>query len=126
MTWWKDIDITMEKKHNGDIRDFIDESAIMESLKNIFKTMQGERRRLPEFAVNLYELLFDPVDEITARDIGEIILGAIRTWEPRIVVEDLLVKPIHDYNRFDISLTFRIRNVSTPESFTYNDTIQAA
>ena len=70
-------DITLDKKQNGDINDTVDEFAIMQSLGNIFKTIRGSRRRLPEFALNLYDLLFDPVDEITSREIGEVLYDAI-------------------------------------------------
>lgn len=125
MVWWKDIDLTLEKKNNGDIRDFMDEEAIMESIKNIFSTIRGERVRLPEFAVNLYEMLFEPIDEFTAREMGELIFDAISKWEKRVTITDLLVRPNPREDRFDIVITFSIRGVQSPSSFTIEDTIDA-
>jgi len=126
MTWWKDIDINLSKKHNGDIKDFENEFAIMESLRNIFHTIQGERRRLPEFAFNLYELLFEPIDDITAREIGEMMLEVIDRWEDGIIAKDLLVRPMPDQGRYDIKFTFQIRGSAAPNPYTLEDTIQAA
>ena len=126
MVWWRDIDIEFNKKNNGDINDYIDVDAIIQSLRNIFLTMRGQRRRLPTFALNIYELLFDPVDDITAREIGEIMLEVVQVWETRVIIEDLLVRPNSDKNLYDISLTFKIRDFKTPESITIEETIQAS
>ena len=126
MTWWKDIDISLEKKFDGDINDFVDEYAIIESIKNIFRTVQGQRRWLMPFAINLYNLLFDPIDDITARDIGEIMLQTIEMWDNRVIIEDLLVKPNPEQNQYDVSLTFRLNNVASPQTYTIQETIKAA
>jgi phage baseplate assembly protein W len=57
--------------------------AIFNSLSdNIILTVQGERRMLPTFASNLKRLLFEPIDETTARLIGEGLVDSIRIWEP--------------------------------------------
>ena len=126
MTWWKDIDISLEKKHDGDINEFVDGFAIIESIKNIFKTIQGQRRWLMEFAINLYDILFDPVDEITAREIGEIMLSTIEMWDNRVIIEDLLVKPNPEQNQYDVTLTFKLNNVASPRTYTIEETIKAA
>jgi len=126
MVWWKDIDIELNRKNDGDIEDYTDEEAIKQSLKNIFMTLQGQRRRLPTFAMNLHFLLFDPIDEITAREIGENILSAIQIWEDRVVLDDILVKPNPDDSRYDISISYYIRGVISPQRFTLEETIQAA
>ena len=36
--------------------------AINNSLTNIFETFQGSRRMLPDFALPIYGILFEPVD----------------------------------------------------------------
>lgn len=124
--WWKDIDITLNRKRNGDIADMVDVNAVHNSLVNILKTMPGSRRMLPEFALNLYYLLFDPVDEITAREVGETMFLVISRWEQRIVIDDLLVKPNPERLRYDVRLSYYIRNLETPEVFVLEETISAA
>ena len=126
MVWWKDIDIELNKKNNGDIKDFTDLDTIIVSIRNIFLTLRGQRRRLPTFALNIYELLFEPVDEITAREIGENIFDVLQIWESRIILEDILVKPNPDKNQFDISVTFRVSDFRNPDPVTIEETIRAA
>lgn len=107
---WKDIDITLDKKNDGDVKDDIDIEAVKNSIENILKTMQGSRRMLPTFALGVYNYLFDPIDEITAYEIGENILESINNWDDRVFVEDLLIAPNEDNNQYEISLTFRVRD----------------
>jgi phage baseplate assembly protein W len=78
MAYYSDIDLQFTKQRSGDITKDEDENAIENSIINILSTMQGSRRMLPEFAVNVNTLLFEPLDEITAYDIGENIFEAIQ------------------------------------------------
>lgn len=107
-SYWKDIDISLDMKNSGDIKDDIDLDAIENSLTNIVKTFQGTRRMLPTFALGIYNYLFEPIDEITAYEIGERMLEAINDWDDRVIVDDLLVEPKHDQNMYNIELTFRV------------------
>lgn len=116
ITYWKDFDNNFTRKHNGDVLDMVNIDAIYNSLTNIFETLQGTRRMLPEFAVALYNLLFEPIDEITSHKIGELILGAIERWEPRIIIDNIEVNAYPDDNQYKISLEFRIINDSREDS----------
>ena len=110
MKIWKDIDLSFEQKRDGDINDFVQIDALKSSLRNIMITLQGDRRMLMAFANNLPYLLFQPMDEITARQIGEVMLNVIERWESRIIIENLHVNPKYDQNLYEITLTFSIRN----------------
>jgi phage baseplate assembly protein W len=67
----------MTKKNDGDILEMTDEDAVKNSLSNIFRTMRGSRRMVPLFAINIYNYLFEPLDEITALEIGNEIFTSI-------------------------------------------------
>lgn len=123
--WWKDFDITMNTKQDGDINDFIDEKAIMASLGNIFRTLQGSRRMLPSFAMNLYKTLFEPIDHQTAREIGNIIVSTISQWEDRAVLKKVRVIPDNINNKYDIKIEFMVRNMKE-EVYIYQDILRAA
>lgn len=110
MIYYSDIDIELTKITSGDIKKDVNIDAIINSLKNILLTMKGSRRMLPEFGSNLQRLVFEPIDEITAREIGEEIIDSVRRWDDRIIFTDILVKPIYDKNEFYISLTFKLQN----------------
>lgn len=110
MAVWKDFDIEMRKKNDGDVREMTDEDAVRNSLDNIFQTLSGSRRMVPNFAINIYNYLFEPLDEITALEMGNEIFNSITIWDSRIQILDLLIKPDYDNNIYDISLKFKVKN----------------
>ena len=114
--YWKDFDNEFNKKANGDVREMININAITNSLTNIFETFQGRRRMLPEFALPIYGILFEPVDEITSYRLGEMILSAVERWETRIIVDNVEVLARPDQNEYRINLEYRIVNDSREDS----------
>ena len=80
------------------------------SLINILSTFQGSRRMMPSFAVNIYNMLFEPIDKITAYNIGTRILDAIKIWDDRILIENINVAPNEDNNQYNVKCTFGIRD----------------
>jgi len=110
MRTWKDIDITLEKKRDGDIRDFSHVDAVKTSIANILTTLRTTRRMRNEFANNLWSLLFEPIDKITASQIGEILLSAISRWEDRVIIDNLHITPRPDRNYYHIRFRFRLKN----------------
>lgn len=118
MTIWKDFDIEMRKKNDGDILEMRDEDAVANSLDNIFRTMRGARRMVPLFAINIYNYLFEPLDEITALEIGNEIFTSITNWDSRIEILDLLIVPNYDNSSYDISIKYKIKNFLNIQEYT--------
>lgn len=116
---YTDIDISLEKKHDGDINDFVSVDAIKSSLTNIIETMKGSRRKRPEFGGNLWPYLFDPMDEVTAQSIGEDILSVIDIWEPRISIENININPRYDKNYYELTVVFKLVGIQTEEEFEF-------
>ena len=117
MPTYTDIDLNLTKKRNGDIQEFTSVDAIKSSIDNIIATLKGSRRMLPEFAGNLWEMLFEPMDEVTAYQIGEELLGAIEQWDSRVIVTNIHVNPRYEHNRYDITVNFRLRNSRQNEQY---------
>ena len=117
MAIWKDIDIELSKKNNGDIKDMEDEDAVQNSLINLFKTIRGQRRMLPLYALNIYNYLFEPLDEITALAIGNEIVKAIEIWDDRVEILDLLIEPNHDLATYNIILSYKIKNFINAQEY---------
>ena len=113
---YSDVDIELTKASDGDITKDIDTDAIINSLTNIVSTIQGSRRMLPEFAQNLWELLFEPMDPTTARALGQGLLEAIKAWEDRLTVEGIDIYPDYDENEYRVNLTFTIKPIQEPIS----------
>ena len=116
---WKDLDILLRKQQDGDLEIMTEEDAVVNSLANIFGTMQGQRRMLPEFALPFFNILFEPIDEQTAYLIGNEMLSAIQKWEDRIEVLNVNVYPDEDNLQYVITLTFKLRtSTSEPQTYT--------
>jgi phage baseplate assembly protein W len=63
------------------------EENIRESIRVTLLTDFRERVRLPDFGGGLTHFLFEPNNVATRHLIEERITGALKRWEPRIVVE---------------------------------------
>lgn len=64
---------------------------IKSDLLILLLTNPGERVMLPEFGVPLRDLIFEPNDVSLRIRAREMIINAIRAWEPRISVEQIEV-----------------------------------
>jgi phage baseplate assembly protein W len=67
------------------------EQEIEEAIRLILGTSPGERPMRPDFGCRIHEYLFASADGETAHAIGGEVRVALRQWEPRIDVEDVVV-----------------------------------
>lgn len=88
----------------ADIKLDYDESAIKNSLKNLFNTRPGQRILFPQYGLDLYHFLFEPVTNSNARMLGEKIVTAISLYEPRVKVKECNVDTYPDDLLYDINL----------------------
>lgn len=108
---YSDLDIELTRQTDGDIRKDIEIDAVINSLQNIISTLQGSRRMLPEFALDIQRLLFEPLDERTAKMIGNKIVTAIETWETRVEIIQLNISTDFDANLYNMTLNFQIKPI---------------
>lgn len=107
---------------------------INQSISLIFETRVGESLSNPEFGSRLHEISFEPNQLILQDKIDIYVREALSKWEPRIVVEDVIVEfPYQedyfseyeladDYNRIlsvPISVTYRIKNTEIRGSYSF-------
>jgi len=113
---YSDIDIKLTKATDGDITKDEEFDAIENSLQNILATLKGERRMLPGFAANIWQMLFEPVDDTTARRIGSDILQAVEVWDDRVTVDNINVNANYDKNQYDIKVRVSIKDLQPEET----------
>jgi phage baseplate assembly protein W len=106
--FYSDFDIEFELQSNGDIILLTDLDSIFNSIKNLVLTNKGERRMLPSYGSNIQKLLFEPLDEITARRIGEELVSELKVWEDRITISSMDVEILYDENSYKMRLNFYI------------------
>jgi hypothetical protein len=67
------------------------EREIEEAIRLILGTAPGERPMRPEFGCRIHDHVFANADGTTAALITADVLDALRRWEPRIDVEEVVV-----------------------------------
>lgn len=67
------------------------EREIEESIRLILGTAPGERPMRPEFGCRIHDEVFAEADAATAGRISIDVRAALRRWEPRITVEEVVV-----------------------------------
>jgi phage baseplate assembly protein W len=96
------------------------ERELAESIRLILATAPGERPMRPEFGCAIHDLVFAPADSATAGQIAYEVRIALERWEPRIILDDVVV-------RFDranegellIDILYRRRDSNDPRNLVF-------
>lgn len=99
-----------------DVLRFVNEQAVIRSIKNLVLTDRGERLYQPNIGSDIRKMLFEPMMESTAEIISQYIQETIENYEPRAKVLDLSVTPDYNNNLYTVSMTFMIINKEEPVS----------
>lgn len=90
------------------------EEAIKRSVRNLLFTNFYERPFRNYIGSNVYRLLFDNINPITAMFIKDAITETINNFEPRVRLLDVEVDPDIDNNGFNVRLRYVILNRELP------------
>ena len=91
------------------------ESAIARSVRNLVLTGQGERPFQPVLGTGVSRLLFENMDKLTASAIRSEIRTTIENYEPRVEINEIIVKPDPERNAMDVTLQYFIIGIDVPE-----------
>ncbi|MCE7991887.1 MAG: GPW/gp25 family protein [Roseivirga sp.] len=96
------------------------EQDILESLKILLSTRLGERIMLPKFGCDLANMSFQSVSSSFLTYLKDIVRTAIRTHEPRIIIEsiDILTDQILE-GLVTVEVDFVVRSTNTRTNFVY-------
>tara|TARA_Y100000004_G_scaffold95231_1_gene106694 strand:+ start:179 stop:580 length:402 start_codon:yes stop_codon:yes gene_type:complete len=89
-------------------------SAIARSVRNIVLTTPGEKFFDPDFGSRISDSLFENIDDISALTIRDEIENSIRKYEPRVILDDIVISPNFDNNSFDVLIIYRIVGIDIP------------
>jgi len=105
-----------------DLAASFDLRAIVNSLQNLFNTLPGQRFLFPEYGLDLYQFLFEPITTTNAELIGNIMLGVIQRFEPRVNVEKIRVVTDPDNYQYNITLIIGVPSlkITTNTDFIFN------
>ena len=104
-------DIAFGLKRNSITKDsgvVKNENAIKQAIRCLVLTQKGERLFQPDVGCAVFELLFEPLDLMTADAVRDEIINTLNQYEPRISLIDVTVNVSEVYSRFDVTVEYRI------------------
>lgn len=104
---------------NGKVRYNTGVERINQSINHILGTRLGERFFVPEFGCRIYELIFEPNDDILRDLLIIYIKEALTRWEPRIKVLEVDPVVIEGGNEVPIHITYNLINTNITYNYVY-------
>ena len=110
---YKDISLPLIKDENQhDFLELVDINSIKNGIRNILTWKKGQRVLNPEFGNTLYEFLYEPINDITAKNIGVEINKLFQKWEPRVRITNINIHPDSDNNQYDVTVSYTIPSLN--------------
>jgi len=112
---FKDLDLKFTAHPvRKDVNKFVNELAVINSVKNLILTNHYERPFQPELGSNIRRLLFENIDSVIAAQIEREIEETILNFEPRVQVSKVTATAAPDENRYNVELEFFVINSPNP------------
>jgi phage baseplate assembly protein W len=116
---FSDIDLTFTRKPGtNDIALSYDAQSVTRSIRNLLLTNRFERLWNPSLGSNVNRLLFELVTPITGNALESEITSLISNYEPRALVDKVVVTPEPDKNAYTVSLSYYLQNSTLPITVT--------
>lgn len=103
---------------SGDITRYVNEKAVIRSIRNLFSTDKFERFCQPTICSNIKRLLFEPMGSIVEDELRKEAIDVIDKHEPRAKVLKLDIKSDYDRGAYYLFLSLMILGKQDPVSFT--------
>jgi phage baseplate assembly protein W len=114
---YKDLDLSFTRNPvTGDVSKKIDVNAVKQSLNILMQTNFYERPFAPEKGANLRAYLFEPMSNLVANVLQSTVKNMIASYEPRVRIETIFVRPNFDMDSYEIELRFFVVGISSPQT----------
>jgi len=97
-----------------------DEDVIRQSIYMILTTPVGTRLFRPDYGSQLFNLLYEPRDDISEVEVEILLTQSIEKWEPRVIIDPEKTKVININNGFSIDLHYTIRATNRQSNLSVN------
>jgi phage baseplate assembly protein W len=115
LTAFSDLDLNFTiHPVKKDINRHTNETAVVNSIKNLILTNHYERPFQPDIGSNVRRMLFENMDTITATVLENEIAQTIKNYESRVDISTLNVSPDYENNGFKVYMEFYVANRTTP------------
>lgn len=103
----------------GDISIRKDEAAVKFAVKNLVLTKNFERPFDSSIGSQMYNFLFEPIDDTTIILMKQVITKSILDHEPRVDLTSIDINPTPDRNQIVVTINFKIKNTEKPLNITF-------
>lgn len=110
----------------GRIKESKHAQQIKESIQIILGTQHGERLMRPNFGCNLKSLVFAPNNTATANLARFYVEEGLKTWEPRIQLEAVVIRNENTPARLLIDIRYRIKSSNEPGNLVHTFYLEQA
>ena len=115
LTAFSDLDLNFTiHPVKKDINRHTNETAVVNSIKNLILTNHYEKPFQPDIGSNVRRMLFENMDTITATVLENEIAQTIKNYESRVNISTLNVTPDYENNGFNVYMEFYVVNRTTP------------
>ena len=90
----------------NDLGRVYDAEAVKQSIRRLVLTDKYERRLNPEIGSNIRKVLFEPMDGATTAVLQSYIRETIQNYEPRALLQDVIVQPDYDKQSYQVTVVF--------------------
>lgn len=112
---YKDLDLSFGlHPQTKDVLKKVGVNAIKQSLKNLLYTQLGEGKFQPYKGSIIYQLLFEPLDQITIAALDRTIEHTIQNYEPRVTLNLIQIVPDVENRAVTVSIFFRVKGTNEP------------
>lgn len=96
------------------------EREIVEAIRLILATSEGERPMRPDFGCKIHDYIFASPDPETCARIAYEVRVSLRRWEPRIDIGDVKVAPDPDeQSTLFIDISYSIKGTNDPRNLVF-------
>jgi phage baseplate assembly protein W len=112
---FSDLDLLFTANpYTGDVSKRNDEEAVKASIRNLILTRNFERPFHPEIGCQLHYLLFENFDPVIRNVMIQTISDMISKFEPRAIIDDIILNTYDERNELEVTIRFRILNNPSP------------
>lgn len=91
---------------SNDLGRVYDAEAVKQSIRRLVLTDKYERRLNPRIGSNINKILFEPMDGTTTATLQSYIRETIQNYEPRAILQNVIVTPDYDKLSYQVSIVF--------------------
>lgn len=102
-----------------------DEDSVQQSLYNLLRTRKGERVFHPEYGLDIEHLLFELTSDDVAFELEVRLKESINEWEPRVIIQDIVVEDDPDNNTYKLAMFYTIKGLGD-RSFEFTDNLSSS